>query len=196
LTAIKEGFTYVRREPTLMAILAFLFVVVLLSMPYGVLMPVFSDDILNVGATGMGILLSVSGAGATLISLVLASLPNKKRGLLLLAGAVLLGAALIGFSFSAVWYASLVLIFFVGLGDAVRMTVGNTLLLYYSDHTHWGRVMSVQTMQWGLSSLGAVFAGVLAQAVGVQWAIGGFAIVLVVVAVSTAVFVPRLRRLD
>jgi MFS family permease len=193
---IKEGFAYVRREPVLTAILALLFLVVLLSIPYGVLLPVFTDDILKVGATGMGVLLSVTGIGATIASLVLASLPNKRRGLVLLTGCGVLGATLAVFAFSSLWYASLVLVFFIGLGGATRMTLGNTLLLYYSDHMHWGRVISVQAMVWGLSSVGALFAGLLGQAIGVQLAIGGFAFALVLVAVSTTIFVPRLRRLD
>jgi hypothetical protein len=76
------------------------------------------------------------------------------------------------------------------------MTLGNTLLLYYSDQAHWGRVISVQTMVWGLSSVGALLAGLVGQALGVQWAIGGFAIALVLVVLATAAFVPVLRRLD
>jgi len=196
LANIREGFTYVRRDPTLMLVLGFLMLVVLLSMPYGALMPVFSDSILKVGAEGLGFLISVSGVGATLVSVIIASLPNKRRGPMLLAGALLLAVTLVGFSFSTLWELSLVLIFFVGLGDAVRMTVGTAVLLYYSDQSYWGRVMSLQSMQWGLSGLGALFAGLLAQEVGAQWAVGGFAAVLVVVTVLTWAFVPRLRRLD
>jgi predicted MFS family arabinose efflux permease len=69
-------------------------------MPYYVLMPVFTEDILGVGASGLGILFSVSGAGAIVGSLILASLPNKRRGLLFLIGSLALSLALIGFAFS------------------------------------------------------------------------------------------------
>jgi len=58
----------------------------LLCFPYtanAILMPIFTENILKVGAKGMGILISNSGIGAIVGSLVLASLPNKKRGLLL-----------------------------------------------------------------------------------------------------------------
>ena len=57
-------------------------------------MPIFTEEILKVGATGLGILLSVSGIGAMAGSLILASLPNKKRGLMLLVSCLILGLAL------------------------------------------------------------------------------------------------------
>jgi MFS family permease len=195
-TDIKLGISYLRGEPALMIVLIFLLAVVFLSMPYGMLMPVFADDVLKVGATGMGFLLSVSGIGSMLVSVVLASVPNRKRGVILLGGTMLLAATLTAFSFSTLWSASLVLVFFVGLGDSVRMTVGNTLLLYYADQAFWGRVMSLQAMCFGISSLGVIPASLLAQRIGVQWAIGGFSAALIIVTALTFVFAPRLRRLN
>ena len=195
-TDIKLGFAYVRGEPTLLAVLAFMFVAVFLSMPYGSLMPIFADDILKVGAPGLGVIISVSGIGATFVSVALASMPNKKRGIILLAGSILLGISLIAFSFSTTWYLSLVLIFFVGLADTTRMTVGNALLLFYSEHAYWGRVMSLQAMTFGLSSLGIILAALVAQKLGAQWAIGGMAVMLSAVSIAAIIFLPRLRKMQ
>lgn len=196
LIDVREGFSYVRRQPALFTVLVFMMFGVFLTMPYGSLMPIFADDVLRVGSSGYGILISVSGIGATIVCVVLASLPNKRRGLVMLIGTMFLGLALAGFSFSRVWLLSLVLIFVVGLGDTIRMTLGNTLLLYYSDQLYWGRVMSLQAAQFGLSSLGILLAAMLAERVGVQWAVGGAAIALTLFTAYTLVFVPRLRRLD
>jgi MFS transporter, DHA1 family, staphyloferrin A biosynthesis exporter len=193
---IKGGFTYIRSQPTLLIVLAFFSVAVLLSMPYGALLPIFSDDILKVGDTGYGMLISASGVGATLVSAILASVPNKKRGAIMLAGSILLGVTLAGFAFSKVWFVSLALIFLVGLGDTVRNTVTNALLLYYSEHAYWGRVMSVQSMIFGSASIGVLLASIAAEKVGVQWVIGSMALVLVLFSIAITVFVPRLRRLD
>jgi MFS family permease len=131
-----------------------------------------------------------------LVSVVLASLPNKKRGAILLAGTLLGGITIAAFSWSTVWIVSLVLVFFIGISDTVRMTLGNTQLLYYADRAYWGRVMSLQSMCFGISSLGVVGASLLAQEVGVRWAIGAFAAVLVLVTLSASILTPRLRRLD
>ena len=201
LTNIKEGLSYIRHETTLLLILAFTLFAVLLSMPYFILMPIFADDILKVGgiavgATGMGWLMSISGIGAIIGSITFASLPNKKRGLMLLASGVIMGLALVSFSFSSSYSLSLAVMVFVGLGQTGRMTLGNTLLQYYVEAEYRGRVMSIYIMQFGLSSLGAFAAGLLAESMGVQWAVGGFAMLLVFLSILALTFLPRLRKLD
>lgn len=196
LADIIEGLKYIRHEITILLILAFTLLVVVLSMPYMTLMPIFADDILNVGASGLGLLISISGVGAILGSLVLASLPNKRRGIMLLVSAFILGVALLGFSFSGSWYLSLGLIVFVGLGQAGRMALGNTLIQYYVDDEYRGRVMSIYVMQFGLTSFGGFAAGMMAEVMGAQWALGGFAMVLVLVSLLALALLPRLRRLD
>jgi len=197
LADIKGGLNYSRHEITiLLLLLVFSLFVVILSMPYFLLMPIFADDILKVGATGMGWLMSISGIGAIIGSITLASLPNKKRGVMLLASSVILGLALVSFSFSSSWYLSLALMVVVGLGQAGRMTLNNTLLQYYVADEYRGRVMSIYMMQFGLSSFGTFAAGLLAEAVGVQWAVGGFAMVLVLMSILALAFIPRIRKLD
>ena len=196
LTNIKEGLNYIRHETTLLLILAFTLFAVLLSMPYFILMPIFADDILKVGATGMGWLMSISGIGAIIGSITLASLPNKKRGLMLLASGVIMGLALVSFSFSNSYSLSLALMVFVGLGQTGRMTLANTLLQYYVEDEYRGRVMSIYIMQFGLSSFGAFAAGLIAETMGVQWAVGGFAMALVFLSILALTCFPRLRNLD
>ena len=196
LADIKEGIKYIRHETTIILILLFTLFSVVLSMPYIFLMPIFADDILKVGASGMGILISVSGAGAIISSLVLASLPNKKRGLILLVSGLILGLSLTGFSFSSSWYLSLFLIAFVGVGQSGRMTLGNTLLQYYVEDEYRGRVMAIYMMEFGLTSFGTFAAGALTETLGVQWTLGGFASVLAILSVLGIVFVPRIRKLD
>lgn len=196
VSAIKEGFKYIRHETHLLYVLAFTLIAVVLSMPYMLLLPIFTEDILKVGASGMGVLMSVSGIGAIAGSLVLASLPNKKRGVMLLGSALFLGIALAAFSFSSTWSLSLLFIVFVGLGQTGRMTLANTLLQYYSDDEYRGRVMSIYMMEFGLTSFGTFAAGVMAESIGVQWAVGGFAMVLILVATIGLIFLKKLRRLD
>jgi len=196
LVQMKEGLNYIRHNTTILYILFFTVFAVVLTMPFYLLMPIFTEDILMVGAAGLGILMSVSGAGAIIGSLVLASLPNKKRGLMFLAGNLVMSLALVGFSFSGSWHPSLALIAIVGLGDTARMTLGNTLLQYYTEEEYRGRVMSIFVMQFGLMGFGAFGAGLMTEVVGVQWAVGGLAAVLIPVTLLVIAFVPRLRRLD
>jgi len=196
LDGIREGLNYVRHNTNIFLVLFFSLFVVLLAMPYNNLMPIFVDDILKVGASGMGILMSVSGVGAIVASIPLASLPNKKRGIMLLVSSLILGLALVAFSFSNSWPLSLALMAFVGLGQAGRMTLSSTLLQHYVKDEFVGRVMSLYLMQFGLTSFSAFAAGELTEAIGVQWAVGGFAMALVFLSIMVLTFVPRLRKLD
>jgi MFS family permease len=196
LDNIREGLKYMWNTPTIFSVIIFGLVVIVLSMPYQMLMPIFTDDILKVSATGLGILMSVSGLGAILGSLTLASLPAKRRGVILLSSAMLLGVALACFSFSRSWFLSLGLILIVGLGNSGCQTLGNVLLQSYSEPAYLGRVMSTNMLYVGLSQLGTFVAGIIAESVGVQWAIGGFAALLTVIAALNYIFVPRMRKLD
>jgi hypothetical protein len=59
-----------------------------------------------------------------------------------------------------------------------------------------GRVMSILMIQWGLMGLCTFFAGILAETFPVQWVIGGFAMLLVVLTLLAIALVPRIRKLD
>jgi MFS family permease len=196
ITGIKEGFKYVWRHKTIRLLILLSFTAVILSSPYSMLMPFFADAILHVSASGMGLLLSASGAGAMLASLALASLPNRNRGIMMLFGGVFLGLTLIVFAVSSSWILSLLFLALVGIGSTITMTITNTMVQYLVDDSHRGRVMSLFIMQFGLSSFGNFFSGLIAQEFGVQWAVGSFAIVLVLLTVLALVFLPQLRRLD
>ncbi len=196
LSDMKDGFIYAKNQPTILLVLVITFFIVLLSTPYMSLLPVFTEDILHVGSEGMGILISVSGIGAIVGSIVLASLPNKWRGAMLIGGGAVLGLSLTAFSFSNIWWFSLMMILFVGLGQTMRMTLGSTLLQYYVEDKYRGRVMSLYMMEFGLTSLGTFIAALLADFIGVQWSVGGLAIMLVVASILMFVFLPHIRRLD
>ncbi len=129
-------------------------------------------------------------------SLIFASLPNKRRGILLLVCSLILGLALVSFSFSHSYAFSIGLMLFIGLAQSGRQTLGTTLLQSYTDAEHLGRVMSINMMDMGLSSLGTFLTGLLAENIGAPWAIGGFAMVLVFLSISALLFMPRIRKLD
>ena len=113
---------------------------------------------------------------------------------MLLAAYLLSGVALIGFSFSSYYYLSLALMAIVGLAQAFRVTLGDTLVQYNTDSQYRGRVISVLSMSWGITSLGTFFAALLVDIIGVQWAVGGFAMILIFITVLVTAFVPRIRN--
>ena len=195
-TEVVEGFRYIRTETTIALVLLFTLGCTILGMPFNMLLPMFTEDILKVGEVGLGILMAVSGIGAIVISFVLASLTNKNRGILMLFSGLILSLALIAFSFNTNWPFALTLSVFIGLGQTGQTAIGFTLIQYYVDPGYRGRVMSFMMLGFGMASLGAVFGGVMADTMGIEWSIGGLSIALAVMTLAMIFFSPHLRKLD
>ncbi|MBM3924588.1 MAG: MFS transporter [SAR202 cluster bacterium] len=193
---IKDGLVYVRSNQTLLMILILTQITVILAMPFRLLLPVFTEDILHVGPEKLGILVSVSGAGALVSSLIVASMGNKNRGIIFLHTGVFLGASIIAFSISGLFWMSLLIMIAAGFGQAARLTLSNTLLQSYTEDAYIGRVMSLFMMQWGVTSLGAFIVAIAAEFVGVQWAVGATGVMLVMVSFYCYAFAPRIRSLQ
>jgi len=196
LEEIKEGFRYVRKETIVFLIVIFSVFCTIFGMPFTNLLPIFTEDILKVGATGLGVLMSVTGAGSLLISLVMASMPDRKRGLMMVLSGLIMALALVSFSFSQWWYPSLVLMAFYGIGHTGQMTLSTILIQSYVEANYRGRVVSLQMMAFGFASFGTFLAGFLSDAIGIQWSIGGMAIALVIVCFIMLFLAPDLRKLD
>ena len=143
-----------------------------------------------------GLLISVSGLGALAGSLVVASMSSRKRGLIYLLSLLLTAVSLVAFSATGSYLLALVFFIIMGLGQAGRLALSNTLLLSNTDDTHQGRVMSVYMMNWGITLVGVFFVGILADRIGVQLAVGGSAGLLAVITLSYLFLTPRIRRLD
>ena len=193
---IKKGFKYLGSNSAIKWVLIFNFLAVVFSLPYEQFLPVSVDDILKIGAGGLGILVSASGIGAIAGSFIVASLPNKKRGLLFTSSIILLAVAIILFSFSESWILSLIIMIFIGLGQAGRLTLSNTLAQHYSKNNYRGRIMGIYDMQMSFPGLAVFLIGILSEKIGVQNAIGGFAMLLILLATIINIKVPTLRRLD
>src|SRR5438874_1167907 len=164
LEQIKEGFRYVRNTGPIRALLLLLGLVSLVGMPYAVLMPIFADRILHVGARGLGLLMGATGVGALLGALTLAAKQSVKGlGKWVAVCAVGFGVSLIAFAFSRTLWLSMILLLPVGFTMMVEMASSNTLIQsMVPDHLR-GRVMALYSMMFmGMAPFGALFAGVLA----------------------------------
>jgi MFS family permease len=195
-SAIGEGMRYVRGSPILLLLLALAFVPMVFGMPYQMLMPIFALDVLDVGRSGLGYLLSMAGIGALASSIVVASLGDfRHKGLLLLGGSTLFGVFLILFAESTSYTLSLFFMLGAGAASAAYMASNNTLLHINADDNMRGRVMGLYMMTVGLIPLGTLGAAAIAESVGAPFAmvVGGAAIILFTLAM--AVLRPKLRKL-
>lgn len=192
-----DGLSYTRSNHILGVLMAMALVPIIFAMPYQMLMPAFAVDVLHEGAQGLGLLMAAMGAGALLGSLFIASLGNyQRKGMLLVIAALVFGVALLGLSFAQSLWLSLLILLITGAGGTSYMALNNTLLQTNVAHELRGRVMSIYMMTWGLTPLGALPAGAIAEEIGVSFALG---IGGATMAVLTAVFAfrfPKLRSLE
>lgn len=191
-----DGGRYILRDHTIRTILVINFLMVLFSMPYMQMLPGFVKEVLKGGPGLLGLLTSVTGVGSLAAALVIASLPSRRRGMIFITGSVVLGVALIAFSWSTSVAITLPIMLLIGVGQSVRMALSNVLVQAYTEDQYRGRVMSIYMMEMSLVQVGVFGVGIASEIIGVQWALGLCSAMLVVLAVATLVFVPRMRNLD
>lgn len=194
LSSIIEGFSYVGRTGPVRALLLLLGLVSLMGMPYAVLMPIFADQILHGGASGLGLLMGASGVGALIGALSLAARRGVRGlGRWVAFASAGFGVSIILFSLSRSFWLSAALLVPVGFSMMVQMASSNTLVQSMVPDNLRGRVMAVYSMMFmGMAPIGALLAGTLAQRIGAPKtvAIGG-----AVCSIGAVVFWSRLPAL-
>ena len=201
LQNLSEGIGYILRNPVFSTLIGLTFFNSLFGMSYVIMLPVFARDVLDVGSEGYGFLMGISGVGALLGTMVLATLGNvRQKGLLMLTGAAGFGGLIVLFSLSRFYPLSLVLLFTMGAVNSAYMTTVNTLLQSLVPDELRGRVMGIYSLTWSLMPVGGFLAGAFAAAfadpaVGAPLAIGLGGTLVAVMALTLAATSPRLRRI-
>ena len=191
-----EGISFIRNNSIFSFLIGMTFFNSFFGLAYTQLMPIFAEDILDVGASGMGFLLSVSGVGALLGTFVIASMGDvRRKGLLLIGGATLFGGSLILFALSHWFFVSLGILFVAGFSNSVySISVMSTLQIMVPDELR-GRVMGVYGMTYNMLPLGAMQSGAIANVASAPFAValGGFAVIAFALGVASTNV--RIRRL-
>ena len=153
------------------------------GMAYIFMMPIFSVDILKVGADGQGVLMGVSGAGALATTMILGSFGNfRQKGLMLIGGATAFGLALMLFGLTAQAYPSyylvMVIMVFIGIFNSIYMISIMSSLQMMVPNNMRGRVMGFYGMTWSIMPLGGMQGNWIANYLGAPIAvmIGGIAV--------------------
>jgi predicted MFS family arabinose efflux permease len=165
---LRDGFRYVSRFPPVRSALLLLALVSTMGMPYTVLMPAVSRDILHGDSHTLGFLMTATGMGALAGALYLASRRTVVGlGRVIAIAACSFGVGLTLFSFSRNLVLSLVLLPIAGAGMMVTMASTNTFLQTIVEERLRGRVMAFYAMAFlGTAPIGSLLAGVLADRIG------------------------------
>ena len=190
-----DGMRYILHDRDMFQLLSVNFLTAMLGMPFMVMLPGYVSEVYGGGADALGLIIAVSGGGALIGALVVASLPEKRRGLLMLLSAMLIGASLVGFASTDMFWLGAVFMALAGVGTAGRQALSAVLLHTYVEDAYRGRVMAVFMTQISLMLGAAFFVGLWAEAVGPQAALGSLGAALVVMILAFIAFAPRLRRM-
>jgi len=167
---IEEGFHFLRSNRRILYVVGLSYVMALFGAPYNRFVPIFATDVLRVGPTGFGLLMSAPGIGATAAALTLASVNKLRVGTRSICLCVIgFAVSLTLFAFSHSFVLSLVFLAMVGFCQIGERALTNTAIQLATPQELLGRVLSLFFMDRGLWSLGGLMIGASASVIGIDW---------------------------
>ncbi len=197
LDSLKAGLSFVFKTKAILVAITLDMVAVLFGGAIA-LLPIYAQDILDVGSQGFGMLRAAPAVGALIIMFASAYIPvTKNAGKKLLIAIFCFGTSIIIFGVSSMFYLSLVALFIYGLTDGISMIIRQTILQLKTPDEVRGRVASVNSIFIGSSNeLGAFESGLTAKLMGtVPAVVFGGVMTLLSVGVTNFKF-PDFKKLD
>lgn len=181
---LSEGLSYVVHTRVVRLVVLLVAIVGTFAMNMNVLVPVFAQGVLKVGAAEYGFLTSAMGIGSLVAAIIVASLGSGSRRWFVLGAAAGLGVLEMILGTVHQLGPALVVMGGVGFSMIFFTTLSNTALqTSVPDHLR-GRVMSVYTTVFaGTTPFGSLFAGSLAEnwGAGTAFVAGGLVSLLAAV---------------
>ncbi|MEI6438407.1 MAG: MFS transporter [Candidatus Omnitrophota bacterium] len=196
IQSIRTGWRFVWKNQPLLSAMS----LDLLAVLFGgmiALLPIFADDILHVGAKGLGLLNAAPSLGAVLMTLVATKHPPIARaGRNLLLTVTGFGICTILFAFSRNFWLSLGLLFLTGVFDGVSMVIRRSMVRLLSPDHLRGRIAATNWLFICSSNeLGAWESGMVAALIGTVPCVAVGGSITLLVAAVVALTAPQLRRL-
>ena len=196
LKAIKEGIVYAWNHPVIKLLLCFAAVNSIFGWSYATIMPVIARQMLNQDAGGLGLLYTASGIGA-LVASVIVSIYGKKinKIFFILGGNMLFTFAIFSFSFTNSLISALPFLILAGFILLIQFSTVNTALQGMVEDKLRGRIMSLYTLVFiGLSPLGSLQVGFLADSFGPGFAIRFGAFIVFLTGIALFMFKDKIRK--
>lgn len=193
---VVDGLKLMSTLPIVRMILITAVLVEIFGFAYGAVMPAVAKNALNVDSEGLGTLTMMAGVGSVIGSVFLMALGNfRRKGLLLIGIAIAYGIFLATFSAPGSYAAALVLIMGVGASAAAFDAMQWTLLQLNVPDEMRGRAVGAWVFAIGFGWIGHLGMGAVGEAVGVQTALAGGGIIVVITGIAAYLFSPSMRRI-
>ena len=169
---IVGGFRYIRHHRIILLLLVSSLTGPLFGFPVEAMMPVFAEDVFDKGSVGLGLLAAMLGVGGLVGALISARMDRQPRkGLLLMIGSGAMCVFMFGYSLAPSFLLALALLAGMSTGQMLYSATTATVTLSLLDEGVRGRVMSIQTMSFGVMPLGLVPVALATDAIGPRLAL-------------------------
>ncbi|HKR09574.1 MAG TPA: MFS transporter [Gemmatimonadaceae bacterium] len=192
---LKEGFRYIRSSRAVSGLMGVVAIYSIFGFQYLSMMPVIARDVLHTGAGGYGLLLTFVGIGALTGALSLAGLGARiKRGRLYNSTAFAYAGLIMLFSLMRSVHLAAVVLLFLGLAMLINGALSNGIIQSVVPDELRGRVIATYIFVYvGFPPIGSFLAGLLADWIGVEWAIFSGGVVMLFYAIWAFWKYPEIR---
>lgn len=197
LTDMANGVKFIALNPIFASLILMTYATQFFGWSFQSLFPVFSKDIFGGGEFELGLMGSVLGAGSLLGAITASNLASvERRGLLIIGGFVAPASLIIVFSAVQVFWIALLMLFLIGVTQAVFNVSAQSTLHYLVPNEYRGRVMGI----WGMTHTavmptGQLLMGVVAGILSAPLAVAGGGAAMLLYALVFALPDRRLRTL-
>ena len=195
---LADGASFLVHHRPLMVLMGLYFLSgLLIAGPNQALVPVIVKTHLGGSAADLGLLFTTQSVGTILMALYLTSLGSlRNKGGWFAASMVVAVTFFVGYIFSPWYPLTLVFFFLYGLAAGVYSTMSQTIMAANTPRPLLGRVLSIFALSLqGFLPLGALQAGLVAAAIGPQFAALYGAVIALTAALTALVFARSYRRL-
>jgi len=190
------GLRFIWSRPIFFVIIGLSFFTSVFGSSYVVLLPIFAEDLLEVGSTGFGIMEASAGVGALLGTYaVLRYGIGSRPGLVMFGFASIFGVLIAIFATTDSLAPASAMLLLGGFAEEIFLVIGMTVLQLAVPDQLRGRVMGIWTMTYFLASIGGFIAGIAAEIVGVRIAIAAGALTVTAFAPVVYFVASELRTL-
>ncbi len=191
-----DGVKYTKSNAPAWAIVLLGFSAGLLTFPIGQIVPAFARQEMNLSASGAGLLQMVTGIGALVASLSLATLGNyKHKNWLFIGSAFVCAVPLFLFALIPWFPLSMFFLALVGFGTMAFLNLGITLLQLLVPPEYAGRALSLWFVGAAFIFLGVFPISAIGELIGLRWSLGGSALLGLFFAIWLGVLWPPLRNM-
>jgi MFS family permease len=178
-TDMRVGLSYIWDKDVVRSLLILGFVFIFFSAPLPNLLPVLIMDVYGRQTGALGLLVSMSGIGALAGTLVIASLPENNRGSIFIGAGFTVGITSLMIALLPYYGVGLVIMVGFGFGSAVVWSLNQVLIMSHVEDSFRGRVMSIFMINFGLTPLAILPAGLLVDLFGITRVLVGVGILVI-----------------